>query len=479
MVIKPFKRIITMRIIKILNVILKYNLFIVFFKKENFFFKIINFFDKKNQTNECRIRKSLEELGPVFIKLGQIISTRTELISKNMENELKNLQTHNLSINFKYLSSFIDKSKITKINENPIAIGSVAQLHTAILPDNTKIIIKIIKPNIKYIIESDIKILKFLSRILYTFFNRFRRLKPLDVVLELEKNLIDEINLHNEEKNILNIKKISKSLYNIYIPDIFTEFTTNNILVIEYLDGINLTNIDKFFMKNIKGELIIKYLFESFYTQVFKYGFFHADLHPGNIMISINNKSNPIIIFIDFGIFSKININERKYLYSNLLAFSKRDYKTVALLHYRAKTISSKYNLKHIENEIRKIFDKIFNKNLNNINIREIIPLLLNLTKKFDFKIQPKLILFQKTLLSIESLSRKVSPEINLWKLTRLSIEKIIIRNIVLNFLKNHKLDKNTKDLYFKNKNNYLKIIFITLSLYSFCVINLVVYLNV
>lgn len=424
---------------------------------------------KKNIAKKIRV--ALEQSGPIFIKLGQILSTRIDSIPLELIKELKKLQTNTKFISFneikKVLNANFDKKTQTifeKINQNPIASASIAQIHTAISKKKEKLIIKIIKPGIKILIKKDIFIFKIIANAIHIFFKKARRLKPLDLATELNKTLDNELNLKNEAINLIKIKTSFNKNKKMYIPKIKFDLTTKEVLVLEYIDGIHIINIKKIKKIKLDAKIIIKNLLNLFYKQSFKKKIFHADLHPGNILISKNNINNPVIILLDFGISGELTKKEKQYLAINLLAFSQKKYRTVAKLHLKAKTIQTPNKLKELENELYFIFEPILNKKIKNISFQKTMIELINLSKKINLQIQPNLILFQKTLLSIESISRQLDPSANLWQITRTSLEKLIIKNVMINKIKNiiqnkNKLLKNKKKLIKKSLYKYIKVL--------------------
>lgn len=414
---------------------------------------------KEKKEAAIKITSLIEKLGPIAIKLGQILSTRIDIIPVELTNEFKKLQTNIKPVIFKKIKSIIEKkfnTKITnifkKINENPLASASVAQIYTALSIKNEKLIIKVIKPKINSSIKKDIFLLKILSIIAHILLKKIRRLKPIDIIKELEINLKTEINLKNEAINIIKMQKNFKNDKKIYIPKLEISLTTNEIITLEYIDGINITNKEKLNKINLNTKIILTNLLEILYTQIFKYNLFHADLHPGNILISKNNLNMPIIILIDFGISSTIKNKEKIYLAKNLLAFAQKNYKKVAKLHFKAKTINTSKSIQEIENDLYFIFEPILNKKIEKISFKKTMESLIKLSTALNMQIQPQLILFQKTLLSIESISRHIDPSINLWKITRISIEKIIIKNT---------LNEKIKNIFNIRKNKKLKINYI------------------
>lgn len=423
------------RFFYIIYIVIKFNIFLLFIRKNK-----KNFDFTKNDIMKIRI--GIEKLGPIFIKLAQIFSTRRDFFDIKIINEFQKLQDSVMPFNFTEIKGIIEQSfKINlltifkKINENPLASASVAQIHTAILHNGDKVIIKVLKPNIDKIIFYDLLIIKFIFSFL-NYYNRFERYKLLDVLDEINNIFIYELDLKNEAAHISKFSEHFLYTPFIYSPKVYWELSNTKILTLEYLDGINILNLNKMKKETININNLIFKLFESFYLQFLKYNFFHADWHPGNILISKNNFSNIVIIFLDFGIVSCITNDQKIYLIENMLAFIKRDYNKIIKLHLQAGTITSNLSLQELENNLRFVFDPILNKQLKDISFKKLINDLLYLSKKVHLRLQPKMILFQKTLLSIESLARYLNSDLNLWSINRHLIEKIFVMDIILNKIK-------------------------------------------
>lgn len=456
-----------LRLLKIIYIIKKYNLLALLINKKykliiktlTFLTKIINKNILKMNDGE-KLKKAFEELGPIFIKFGQILSIRTDLIPIIINNELKKLQTNIIPFKGTISKNIIEhkfkiniKNLFKNFNENPIAAASIAQIHTGVLKNNEKVIIKILKPNIKNYINLDLGILKYISKII-NLIPKFKRLKIPDIIEEINNTVKDELNFKKEAANSIKFKTKNKS---IYIPKIYWEYTNEDILILEYINGINILNKNELKKQNYNiKDLSIK-LIEIFYFQVFKNNFFHADLHPGNILINRKYK-NINITLIDFGIVSSINNNEKNYLLENILAFSKKDYKKVANLHIKSNSMIIDTNIDDLEREICFIFEPILNKSIKKISFERTLVSLINLSKKFKMQLQPRLLLFQKTLITIEGLTRNLYPNLNMWKITRQTLEKIILSKNIKNYF-SKKLIKNLKMLSNKKiKNNKITV---------------------
>lgn len=450
---------IILRLIYVIYIILKFNLLSLISNKTNI----------QKKSRKKHLRFALEKLGPIFIKLGQILSTRIDLLSNDTINELKKLQTHTYPIDFNNIKKVIETSfnKKTllifkKINENPIASASIAQIHTGILLNNKKVIIKVLKPHIETLIHKDITILKILESLIHVFLKKLNRLKLKEVIIELENTLKIETNLKQEAANLTKIKNNFKKNIKIYLPNVHWNLITKKILILEYIDGINITNTKKLIKECICINTLSIHLIDLFFTQILKHNFFHADLHPGNILISKNNSNMPVIIFIDFGITSNINKEEKIYLAENILAFSQKNYRKIVYLHLKAQTIQTTASIDSIENDLCCIFEPILNKKIKDISFYQTISEIFSLTKKTNMQLQPRLMLFQKSLLTIESICRQINPNLNLWKTTRQSIEKIFLKTIIINKIKKN-IAKiiNTTDIHSSKKNNKLQTSFL------------------
>lgn len=446
------------RLIKIIKIIIKYNILEYFINKNHIFLKILNIFVKKKfQNPEKKLRFAFEILGPVFIKFGQILSVRSEFFSDIIIKELTKLQTNTKLIEFSKIEKILKKEfslnyiKIfDKINENALNSASIAQIHTSKLKNGEKVVLKILKPDILNLIKCDINVLKIISILISFFFKKTSRLKLTDVIYEIEKSFNNETNFKNEALNLIKIKKNFTKNNNFYIPKIYLNLLKKNILILEYIDGIRIINKKKLKLHGVNFIFLSKKIMEIFYFQVFRDKFFHADWHPGNILISKNYLNIPVIILLDYGIVSKFKKNEVIYLIENIFAFIKKDYKKIVNLHLNAKTISNKNNVKTIENEIFSVFEPILNSEIQNISFKNTLFSILELGKKLDIKIQPQFLLFQKTILNIESICRILSPKINIWYETRLFFEKHFFQIILFDKIR-HKINL-ILDINFKKK---------------------------
>ena len=429
------------RIFRIFYIFLKYDLLGIFFKNKFYlFFRNIFFFKFKKNFNLStgkKIRFAFQELGSVFIKFGQLLSIRSDILSSDVIYELNNLQDNVLIFNGLESKKIIENSLNKSISNifisfdlNPFAAASVAQVHNAVMLDGKKVVVKVLRPNIRKDVELDFDLILFISKILELFFYKFYKINLFNIVLDLKKILIDELNLLKEASNLSKMKKNFLNVNYIVIPNIFWAFCSEDVLVMEKLYGIPISKLNNsdFLKSDIK--FIVKKFVELFFLQVFRDGYFHADMHPGNIWISYDTFKNPKIILLDFGIMGNINNFDRNYLGRNILAFTNRNYLEVAKLHIQSGWLPDYIDIIDLEKAICFVFDPIFNLPLKKISFRKTVFGLIGIAKYFDMKVQSKLFLFQKTLITVEGLSRFLYPNLDIWKIVKTLLEKLILYNV-------------------------------------------------
>lgn len=478
-----------LRIFYIIYLFFKLKVFLYFINKKSIIFKYLDI-EKKN------LKLFFELLGPVFIKFGQILSTRKDFFDNKTNQYLEKLQNNVSFSNFNDIKLIIEDSlklKISdffiKVNENPISSASLAQIHSAILKNGDRVIVKVLKPNIKNIVYLDLFILKFFLFIFSVFYD-IKRFKIFDIISELESIFDKELKLSREASFISKFQCNFSSSVKFYSPKIYWDFCSENVLTLEYIDGIHILNKDKLFRENIKLDELIYNLFECFYIQFLKYNFFHADLHPGNILISKNESYNFVLVFFDFGIVSFISNNEKIYLIENILAFINRDYKKIILIHLKAKTISDKIDINTLESDLRFIFDPVLNKSLKKISFKKFINNIRVILGYSNTQLQPRMLLFQKTLIFLESIARDLNNEINLWNVSRRIIENIFIGDLLffrlynnIIFLNENKIDNDEKESFLflfirLLLSNIFLIILLFYSLFSLLTLLILYYYN-
>ncbi len=379
-----------------------------------------------------RLRLALEDLGPIFVKIGQILSTRRDLLADDIADSLAKLQDQvspfandqaRHLIQQAYGEQALD-TLFSHIDEHPLASASIAQVHAATLLDGSEVIIKIVRPNIKQVIRRDIDLLHTMAGLAERFWIDGRRLRPKEVVAEIEKNLFDELDMVREAASASQLRRNFENSTLLYIPEINWQLTKSNLLVQERIYGIPIGDIGQLHAHNINMEKLAETGVEIFFTQAFKHGFFHADMHPGNIMVDPTDPENPRYIAIDFGIMGTLSPEDQNYLADNFLAFFKSDYRRVAELHIQSGWVPADTRIDEFEAAIRSVCEPIFAKPLNEISFAQVLLRLFQTARRFNMEVQPQLVLLQKTLLNIEGLGRQLYPELDLWKTAKPILEQ-------------------------------------------------------
>ena len=418
------------RIIFIIFIVLKFRLDEFFKLRKNSILSILlsplSLIKSKKNNRAIRLRLALESLGPIFIKFGQMLSTRKDLLPSDIANELSKLQDKVPPFEFKIVKQTIENSyskKITSVfkefNEKPIASASVAQVHFAKLHNGEKVAVKILRPNIESEVKKDIKLLHLIANILYKIWSDGKRLKPDEVVSEFERHTQSELNLLLEAGHCSHLGENFKDKKLLVVPSVFWDYCHEKVMVMERMDGIPISNIDAIKKNKINLSELAKNGVEIFFTQVFRDGFFHADMHPGNIQVAKSGK----YIAMDFGIMGTLNDQDKLYLAKNFAAFFKRDYREVARVHIESGWVPAETSIDEFENAIRSVCEPIFNKPLKDISFGKLLIRLFQTSKKFNMEIQPQLTMLQKTLLNVEGLGRELDPNLDLWVTARPFLE--------------------------------------------------------
>lgn len=397
------------------------------------FFLFLNpfyWFRKKVERGEA-IRCSLESLGPIFVKFGQALSTRPDIIPTDIVVELSKLQDKVPSFSSDKVVKTIESSfgkKITSIfaefDLNPLASASIAQVHAATLNSGEKVVVKVLRPQIKKVIQEDLKILFVLAHLIEKYVPHGKRLKPVEVVNEFKHSILDELDFNREAANAAQLRRNFLNSPLLYVPEIYWDYVKDNILVIERIDAIPVNDVEQLDLFGVDRKKLAERGLEIFFTQVFRDCFFHADMHPGNIFVSKNNPNNPKYICIDFGIIGTLNQTDQYYIAENLLAFFNRDYLKVANLHIASGWIPAHTKAQDFASSIRTVCEPIFEKPLKDISFGLLIMRLFQVARRYHMIVQPQLILLQKTLLAVEGLGRQIYPELDLWQTAKPFLEK-------------------------------------------------------
>ena len=385
------------------------------------------FFRNTSQPRGVRLRLALEALGPIFVKFGQILSTRRDLIPLDVADELAKLQDQVPAFDYAIVEKVIAETYGEPINkvfsqfdQVPVASASVAQVHFAHLPDGKPVAVKILRPGIASVIQKDIKLLDSVAWLLQTLLSDGDRLRPREVVADFAHHLNNELDLMLEAANCSLLGRNFPNSPMLQVPEVYWDWCREQVMVMERMDGTPISQIDKLRAMGIDIPKLARNGVEIFFTQVFRDGFFHADMHPGNIQVASDGR----YIALDFGIMGTLTETDKQYLARNFLAFFKRDYREVALAHVESGWVASDVSVEQFETAIRAVCEPIFNKPLKDISFGRVLIRLFHTARKFGLIIQPQLSMLQKTLLNVEGLGRELDPNLDLWQTAQPVLER-------------------------------------------------------
>ena len=377
-----------------------------------------------------RLRLALESLGPIFVKFGQMLSTRRDLIDMDIADELAKLQDRVPPFSYAEVEKIVHLAfnepiaqVFSQFDTLPVASASVAQVHFAHLPNGTPVAVKVLRPNIEKIIARDLALLDAAAWLLQTISSEGRRLKPREIVEEFARHTHSELDLTLEAANCSQLHRNFAKTYSkvlplkpiLLIPEVYWDFCRKQVMVMQRMEGTPISQIDVLRFKGINIPKLAREGVEIFFTQVFRDGFFHADMHPGNILVADDGR----YIALDFGIMGSLNETDKYYLARNFLAFFNRDYRDVAIAHLEAGWVPKDTNMDELETAVRAVCEPIFDKPLKDISFGRTLLSLFQMSRRFGAIIQPQLIMLQKTLLNIEGLGRDLDPELDLWQSAR------------------------------------------------------------
>tara|TARA_A100000164_G_scaffold295350_1_gene269279 strand:+ start:118 stop:1683 length:1566 start_codon:yes stop_codon:yes gene_type:complete len=424
------------RFLKIISLAIKFGIDeILLFKKKNplflYFFSKLIFWRNLDRPRSDRLKCFLEELGPIFVKFGQLLSTRRDLVPEDIADSLSLLQdsvapfSSDLAISQIKLSlgKYPDELFMNFIRK-PVASASVAQVHFATLKNGTEVAVKILRPNVRKIISKDIDLMYIFANLIENWWKDGKRLKPVEVVKEFEKYLYDELDLIREAANASQLKRNFDSSKLLLVPEMFWDYCSESVIVMKRMKGIPVSQIDRIIEAGIDLKKLSRDGVEIFFTQVFRDGFFHADMHPGNIMVSNDPETYGRYIAIDFGIMGTLSDFDKDYLSQNFLAFFRRDYKRVAQAHIESGWVPKDTRVDDLESAVRTCCEPIFNRPLSEISFGQLLLRLFQTSRRFNVEVQPQLVLLQKTLLNVEGLGRELDPDLDLWQTAKPHLEK-------------------------------------------------------
>ena len=374
-----------------------------------------------------RIRLALEELGPIFVKFGQMLSTRRDLIPDDIAVELTKLQDRVPPFPGAESRAIIESAlgqSVTELfahfEETPHASASIAQVHLARLHDGREVVVKVVRPNILEVIARDIGLLYVVAGLAEHYWSEGRRLRPREVVREYEKTILDELDLLREAANASQLRRNFQESALLYVPEVYWPYSRRQVMVMERIHGIPIGDIAALKQQGIDLKQLSERGVEIFFTQVFRHSFFHADMHPGNIFVSPQGQ----YIAVDFGIMGTLNPVDQRYLAENFLAFFRRDYRRVAELHVLSGWVPEGTRVDEFESAIRTVCEPIFERPLKEISFGQLLLRLFQTARRFNMEVQPQLVLLQKTLLHVEGLGRELYPDLDLWQTAKPFLER-------------------------------------------------------
>lgn len=416
-----------LRVLSINRILMRNSLFGSVFGEHNGLFRVLRYLNpgyyrNRHKTRGTIIRETLESLGPIYVKFGQMLSTRSDLIPEDVIQELRKLQDQVPPFDPEKSREMIEASLGKSIPEmfasfeaTPMASASVAQVHAAELKTGEPVVIKVIRPTIYKTIKQDIAVLELVASLTEKYWKHGKRLKPKAVVAEFAQTLENELDLQNEAANAALLRRNFENSPTMYVPKIYWDFVSRDVIVMERVFGIPLNDMNRVKNSGLNLKKLSENGVEIFFTQVFRDGFFHADMHPGNMFIEEKDPENPRYLGVDFGIMGTLNDEDQRYLALNMLAFFNRDYKRVATLHVESGWVDPNTRIDQFEAAIRTVCEPIFERPLADISFGKLLLRLFQTAERFKMEVQPQLLLLQKTLFSIESLGRQLYPTLNLW----------------------------------------------------------------
>ena len=369
-----------------------------------------------------RLRLALEELGPIFVKFGQAVSTRRDLLPPDIADELARLQDRVPPFDGAVARQLIEASygrpvteMFASFDETPLAAASIAQVHSARLPDGKEVVVKVLRPGMRAVIERDLEVLHALADLTQRYWREGRRLRPRELVDEYQKTILDELDLMREAANASQLKRNFAGSELLYVPEVHWDWCRTDVMVMERIHGVPISDLAALKAAGTNIPRLAENGVRIFFTQVFRHNFFHADMHPGNIFVIIDDPQRPRYAAVDFGIVGTLDPRDQHYLAENFLAVFDRDYRRVAQLHLESGWVPSGARIDEMESAVRTVLEPIFDRPLKDISFGRILLRLFEISRRFDMQIQPQLLLLQKTLLNVEGLGRELYPELDIW----------------------------------------------------------------
>jgi len=388
-----------------------------------------------------RLRQALEHLGPVFVKLGQVLSTRRDLLPSDIADELAKLQDQVPPFPSDVAVASIERALgrpvdqiFSRFDRVPVASASIAQVHFASLRDSSgqerEVAVKVLRPGMLSVINKDVDLMRTMAVWLERLSHDGKRLKPREVVAEFDKYLHDELDLVREASNATQLRRNMQGLNLVLIPEMIWEYCTRDVIVMERMHGVPISHVDALRQAGVDIPKLARDGVTIFFTQVFRDGFFHADMHPGNIQVSLAPATFGRYVSLDFGIVGTLTEFDKEYLAQNFTAFFRRDYQRVAELHIESGWVPAQTRVDELESAIRAVCEPYFDRPLKEISLGMVLMRLFQTSRRFQVEIQPQLVLLQKTLLNIEGLGRQLDPELDLWSTAKPFLEQWMLEQI-------------------------------------------------
>ncbi len=373
-----------------------------------------------------KLRLALEELGPIFIKFGQALSTRRDLLPRDIADELAKLQDRVPPFSGAAARAQVERALgrpvgelFASFDEEPLAAASVAQVHAATLPDGREVVVKVLRPGMREAIGRDLEVLYALARLARRYWAESKRLRPLEVVSEYEKTITDELDLLREAGNASQLRRNFAGSPLLHVPEVHWDLCRRDVMVMERIRGVPISEVERLSGLGTDIRKLAENGVTIFFTQVFRHNFFHADMHPGNIFVDVADPANPKYAAVDFGIVASLEERDQYYLAANFLAFFDRDWRRIAELHLESGWIPPHARVGELTSAVRTVCEPIFNKPLGEISFGLVLLRLFEVARRFEMPVQPQLILLQKTLLNVEGLGRQLYPELDLFRTAR------------------------------------------------------------
>jgi ubiquinone biosynthesis protein len=395
------------------------------------FLDLVFFWRDLSTPRAVRLRRALEELGPIFVKFGQVLSTRSDLFPLDIVAELSKLQDRVPPFDSDLAIAMIEASLgehpdqlFARFERVPVASASIAQVHFAALKDGTQVAVKVLRPGMKKLIDEDVALMHIAANFINRVWADSKRLKIQEVVQEFDKYLHDELDLMREAANASQLRRNFAGSRLLLVPEMYWDYCSSNVIVMERMHGIPVSQTARLVEAGVDLKKLSTDGVEIFFTQVFRDGFFHADMHPGNILVSIEPETFGRYIALDFGIVGTLNDYDKDYLSQNFLAFFRRDYKRVAEAHIESGWAPKETRIDELEAAVRACCEPIFDRPLKDISFGQVLLRLFQTSRRFNVEVQPQLVLLQKTLLNIEGLGRQLDPDLDLWKTAKPYLER-------------------------------------------------------